>query len=185
MRRIIKSIIIGLLSLVGLLMYVSCSRYLAEKKTLARFEKEKIVIPQDLICISEGTLYNYVPPVAKGRFCIIYDSLTCSVCNIAHLEYDDNLYSIAKQSGKFDVLIIFVPRAEESSVILKMIIKKKHKNPVLLDTNGSFFKNNPKIPMEIPYHYFLVNQDGFPIFVGDPNSSKVLFELFNKAVHIL
>lgn len=54
------------------------------------------------------------------------------------------------------------------------------KFPIYIDQYGEFRSLNPRIPDDKRFHSFLLNKNGYPIYVGNPLNSQKLFDIFIK-----
>lgn len=54
--------------------------------------------------------------------------------------------------------------------------------PVYVDFNCSFRKLNTGIPEDVRFHSFLLDKNGHPVFVGNPNANETLNHLFEKVL---
>lgn len=43
--------------------------------------------------------------------------------------------------------------------------------PIYVDVNKAFQKQNPSIPRDMRFHYFLLDNDGKPLLIGNPITS--------------
>ena len=160
-----------------LLLVVSCSnRNVQVAKILTDFQKNEIVIPDNLIRIEKGKVLGMEPLPDRAKLIEYIDSSSCSACHIAHLEIVDKL---------FDVVVVFSPRAEDASEVLRMLLAKKYKYPVYFDGSCEFAQINRTIPSDQRYHTFLIDKRGTPIFVGNPNQSDALYNIFVKSLSLL
>ena len=113
-----------------LLLVVSCSnRNVQVAKILTDFQKNEIVIPDNLIRIEKGKVLGMEPLPDRAKLIEYIDSSSCSACHIAHLEIVDNLFMMAGSTKLFDVVVVFSPRAEDASEVLRMLLAKKYKYP--------------------------------------------------------
>lgn len=109
-----------------LLLVVSCSnRNVQVAKILTDFQKNEIVIPDNLIRIEKGKVLGMEPLPDRAKLIEYIDSSSCSACHIAHLEIVDNLFMMAGSTKLFDVVVVFSPRAEDASEVLRMLLAKK------------------------------------------------------------
>lgn len=174
------------LLLVLLLFSIQACREIRVAKILKNFQNSEIAIPEDIIRIDKGI--TDVNPLfgQRGKLIVYVDSSSCSLCQIAHLEMFDNLFALADSTGLFDLIIMFSPTADNATDVLSMICKKKYKYPVYFDAAGKFASLNQQvIPIQKEYHTFLVDKEGFPIFVGNPNQSGKIYEVFIKSLSLL
>lgn len=173
-------------SLVILLLVISCSnRNIRVAKILTDFQENEIIIPDNLIKIEKGRISGMKPLPDRAKLIEYIDSSSCSACHVAHLEIVDNLFMLADSTKLFDVVIVFSPRVEDASEVLRMLSAKRYKYPVYFDGSCEFAQINKAIPSEQKYHTFLVDKRGIPIFVGNPNQSDALYNIFVKSLSLL
>lgn len=120
----------------------------------------------------------------KIRFVMYHDSLSCSSCQISHL--NDYLYIYEKaDTMSFEVLTIFSPRQDEYDEVIKRLMILDFPYPVYVDFDGSFRRANLCIPEDARFHSFLLNKEGHPVFVGNPIASDSMSSLFDRALEKL
>ena len=102
-----------------------------------------------------------------------------------HLAQIKSLFKRDKETGLFDVVIVFSPRPEECANVTTEIATHAFDFPVFVDTYGEFRNNNKCIPTDDRFHSFLLDKEGHPIFVGNPLDSKQLETLFTNIVNKL
>lgn len=175
-----------ILVLVILLLSIQSCREIKVASILKNFQNSEIIVPEDIIRINKGKV-DVEPLLGQRAKLVVYvDSSSCSSCQIAHLEMFDNLFALADSTGLFDLIIMFSPSADNASEVLDMICKKKYKYPLYFDVAGKFASLNQQvIPIQKEYHTFLIDREGTPIFVGNPNQSERLYKVFIKSLSLL
>lgn len=161
----------------------SCTEKSTLTKVLKAFNETKVVIPDDLECVYNKEISKInLDTLKSNKFIFYYDSLSCSSCRISHLIDIYPLYEMSDTS-KFSILTIFSPRQSELEYVRLQLKLLNHSIPVYLDCSGSFSHTNSKIPEDQRFHNFLIDNNGTPIFVGNPLSSMKLKELFINILH--
>ncbi len=164
--------------LLCVLIFVSCSTKKAQiRKDLLAFQNQEIVVPANFIEVCEGQLRLYSPDTLP-HFVVYVDSSFCSGCTIGRLHDYDGLYEMSRETGAFSVMMIFSPREEEFVTVMDDLVNCEYENAVLLDVGGAFAHQNPHIPQDARFHYFLLDGRGYPVFVGNPLQTEKLYDLF-------
>ena len=78
--------------------------------------------------------------------------------------------------------MIFSPKEEEYDALVKELMIADYPYPIYVDYNGVFRKLNPQIPEDRRFHCFLLDKNGYPVFVGNPVASERMMELFKTAL---
>lgn len=155
----------------------SCTDRRKVKSLMMDFIKSEIVIPNDLELIHKGRISNLeVSSLKPSKFIIYYDSLDCSECRVAHLIDLHPLYSLADTSS-FSIITIFSPKYDEVDKVRRELILSHNLWPVYIDINGNFRDNN-NIPQDHRFHYFAINADNQPVFVGNPLANDKIYRVF-------
>lgn len=177
MKTIIKFVIFVVLTIIVI---SSCSESLKLKKTMSKFVLSHIQIPNDLQCIHK----NEISAIAEDllmpfKMIVYYDSLDCSSCRISHFMDLYPLYKMADTSN-FSIITIFSPKKEDLEEVKIQISMANYPERIYLDTNGNFCKLNESIPNDQRFHSFMLNDEGRPIFVGNPLYNSDLMDIFIK-----
>lgn len=160
----------------------SCTERHKIKKALVEFTKSEIVIPSDLECINNRQIKEINTDTLKPlKFIVYYDSLECSACRISHLVDIYPLYDMA-DTCDFSVITVFSPKLSEVSNVQNQLRIANHTIPIYIDKYATFRHINKSIPSDHRFHYFLLNENNSPVFVGNPLSSPRLHDLFIEAI---
>lgn len=155
-----------------------CGERISMARILSAFTKHEIVIPDDLECINNKTLSLIDKSTLKPlKLVIFHDSINCTTCHIAHIAEYYPLYMMS-DTYSFSVLTILSPEQSDVEEIKKELITRGFCFPIYIDTYGSFKNLNEHIPTDQRFHCFLLNQDNYPILVGNPLANTNLHELF-------
>jgi hypothetical protein len=181
-EQLIRTVTIGILFLLGFCMLDSCSGRREIRKEMRAFVSNRIEVPQDMDYVYCGGLGQYRDTARQAKLIVYYDTLSCQSCSVNHIGLLRPLIERSRKTGKFDVLVIFSPRPDESAEVTTQLMVMKLDFPVCVDTYGSFRRKNNFIPADVRFHTFLVDRRGKPIFVGNPLDSDELSKLFDKVL---
>lgn len=148
------------------------------EKELAIFERQKICIPDDMLCILDGKVNHQIIRHNFPTLIVYLDSEECFSCASKHLYDYDILFDNLRWDYSFETLIIFSPDIEGQGKVLKEVIQSHYKFPIYIDISKSFAELNKSIPKDRIFHTFLVDASCYPILVGDPIISDKVKELF-------
>lgn len=165
-----------------LLSSVSCSERYKVRRMMRDFTKSTVVIPEDLEYVYKREIRDIdFNELSSNKLIIYYDTLDCVSCKVSHIVENQALFDMA-DTCDFSVLLVFSPRFEDMDELRSHLMMSGHKFPVYIDVNHSFCAENPQIPADVRFHSFLINEDGFPYFVGNPMSDDALFKLFISVI---
>lgn len=165
-------------------MLTSCSEYVINRE-MRRFSSSVIEIPTELEVIKNRNISSANIPKGKPLFVLYLDSLECGSCRISHLIDYEPLYELSDSIGTFEVMTIFSPRQEDYDEIVKQLFIVDFSYPIYIDFSGRFRKSNACIPNDRRFHNFLIDSEKHPMFVGDPISGDIMWNLFNSAIRLL
>ena len=149
---------------------------------LRAFMSTEIHYSGDALCVVKNHVKDTTLRLANCM--VIYiDSTQCHKCRIDNLGDYNSLQSYCREKG-VNVVILFSPSGDNVSDLLEELLEAKYIYPVFVDQYGVFAEMNPHIPPSLNFHAFLLNEEGFPIFVGDPIYSKSdkTLDLFKRVV---
>jgi len=160
----------------------SCDSNASERIRLGDFTKEQIKIPDKLLCI-EGSCLKDTTLSRSKRMVIYIDSQECSICRIDNLGCYIALMRLCENYG-VDFIILFSPRTEQLYGVIKHLLDIRYPFPVYIDNEAVFATSNEHIPSSQEYHSFLLNENNYPIYVGDPVYSKTekAFKLLKRVL---
>ena len=162
--------------------FISCGERAIIKRTMSEFVNTEVIIPNDLDCIYDRQITKINKDTLKPlQFVIYYDSLECSACRVSHIVDIYPLYDMADTSS-FSVITIFSPKNHEISDVKNQLKIANHPIPIYIDSEGTFSQYNKFIPSDHRFHYFLLNENNRPEFVGNPLSSTQLLKLFSERI---
>ena len=83
-------------------------------------------------------------------------------------------------TSNFSIITIFSPKKEDLEEVKLQISMANYPKRIYLDTNGDFCKLNESIPNDQRFHSFMLNDEGRPIFVGNPLYNSELMDIFMR-----
>ena len=179
-----KRIFFLTLALLSAVFFFGCS-FMDSYGKIYRFEKNPFIFPDNLTIIKEGEIqapWNRTDSLPL--FVMYIDSMECTDCHLNHINYYNRLLEISKESQKFDMICLISPSyAQHNSLPAKLLNSNRQtKITYAIDNDCSCYDFNPCLPELSKYHNFLLDRDGFPIYVGNPLKSEKLFNQFLKLV---
>ncbi len=165
-----------------IVLFFSCDRDYQAEKTLKKFMSSQILLPENMICINHGHLFDTCI-ITKQAFVVYIDSTQCQACRINNIG-DYNFVRRFCEEKAIDFMVILSPSSDEFNEVLELLLDSRYPFPIFIDTDNEVFKNHPAIPKSRNYHSFLLDHRGYPIFVGDPiySRSEKTFNLLKKVV---
>lgn len=112
------------------------------------------------------------------KLILYYDSLDCYSCRIALLMDIEDIYDYSLMDGGFAIMTIFSPRADDIENVKIKLMQSKISFPVYIDAYKEFSSLNNTIPSERPFHVFLINENGKPLYIGNPLGNDKLKDFF-------
>lgn len=180
-----KSLIVALLNLLMIFAISSCSEHARISRELAEFQDQTIVLPSAFHKVESGQVV-LSKTITDVPIMILYnDSLSCSLCQIHQLYNKIPIYDLADSLGTFTVMTILSPTQDEYLDVITELKERDFDFPVYIDQSGDFRRINAGIPKDNRFHCFLIDRDGKPIFVGNPISNDLLWNLFCKTLNNL
>lgn len=163
---------------------VSCANFKIEKD-LKSFMKSQLKLTDDIFLIKDRNVLMCDSCFNKPVLVMLYDSTDCSECQINHLYDKIGFYDAAEKSGHFKIMTIFSPKESEYDDIMNQLVLLNFPYPLYIDFNGSFQKENYCIPQDKRFHCFLLDVDGYPVFVGNPLYSNEMMTIFQQVLATL
>ena len=169
-----------IICLICIAFLTSCAEY-GTGKILKKFMNETVSLPKDMHSVQDRSMSSVSNFDKRPTFVIYHDSLACNTCQIIHMTDNIKLYERADTSD-FQVVTVFSPRQEEYDEVMRQLMILDFPYPVYVDFNCSFRKLNTGIPEDVRFHSFLLDKNGHPVFVGNPNANETLNHLFEKVL---
>lgn len=166
---------------VGIILLASCSDSIKIKHELRKFERKAIVFPEKMKVFEEAGVQFL--PIPKGQKYIIYVSPEeCSSCMIHRVGEYAPILALGDSLG-FSTMIILSPLDSSLEQVEWILGNRPFSFPIWLDFDHAFRERNKHIPKDRKFHYFLLDTEGMPIFVGDilePAMAKLLLCVYEK-----
>lgn len=165
----------GIMLLSFLMFFFSCedNRYL--KNLLTSFEKETIALPQRVLKVENGKSgISTIQPEGK-TLVIFFAPKECTSCALSHLKQSESILESFDSAPAASVVVLFVPAEEDLQETVQLVSQENISIPVYVDFEGGFLDN--KIPEDVRFHSFLLDEDGHPVVVGNPISSERIRDL--------
>jgi len=83
----------------------------------------------------------------------------------------------------FSIIYLFTPQKEDVNRLNILLKSDKFDYPVFIDFNGSFVKQNPKIPKNRQLHSFLLDKNNKVVLIGSPLYNPMLWELYKRTIY--
>lgn len=163
-------------------LFISCSFDRKTEVILREFMKEEIIIPEKMLVVYDRSISDVRIDSTRANMLMYFDSTECNRCIIDKLFIFDGLFELQAVSNEFGLCLIFSPKEEEYDALVKELMIADYPYPIYVDYNGVFRKLNPQIPEDRRFHCFLLDKNGYPVFVGNPVASERMMELFKTAL---
>ena len=120
------------------------------------------------------------------KFVVLYDSTECSSCRVNRLEQYNDISDLTDRYGvRVSPIIIFSPATAQMSELKRELRLQKLSFPIYIDSNHTFERINPCIPVDRRLHAFLLNRDNEVVLIGDPINNPALWDLYAKTINEL
>lgn len=160
-----------------------CSlEYLRTRKQLKDFEHSVVVLPDNLLKVSRGSVELFVDYESSANtFFVIYDSEDCGDCFGSRVVSLIPLKRIVEDEGlKFLCIVSFVDNDFEG--FINNNAQSDLMMDMLLDLSGSFKATNPAFPDNQLFNSFCTNSLGNPIYIGNPSFDYKSYSKFIKSL---
>lgn len=81
----------------------------------------------------------------------------------------------------FEIIPLFSPPEEKKEHVIALLQKANYDFPIYISIDNAWIKKS-NIPKDEAFNVFLIDKEGFPIFVGDPARSGRAWESLNKII---
>lgn len=117
------------------------------------------------------------------KFVVLYDSTECSSCRVNRLEQYNVISDLTDRYGvRVSPIIIFSPAYAQMSELKRELSLQKLRFPIYIDSDHTFERINPCIPVDRRLHAFLLDRDNEVVLIGDPINNPVLWDLYAKTI---
>lgn len=141
----------------------------------------KLACTSDMHDVQSSTKFDSII-----KFVVLYDSTECSSCRVSRLEQYNDISDLTDRYGvRVCPIIIFAPAAAQMSALRRELLLQKLLFPVYIDSDHTFERINPYIPVDLRLHAFLLDRDNEVVLIGDPINNPVLWDLYAKTINEL
>ncbi len=152
--------------------FLGCDNFYT-KRHFANMIEHRIKIPETLIPVCNDKSFCIQP--RTPLFVLYIDSTECSSCRLNNLTMYE---SFANSIKPVDFYVIFSPTKKEQNHLKHLASRLNTSFQILFDTLSVFQTINPSIPNDHRFHAFLLDKEGYPVFIGDPVYNKRLYPVF-------
>lgn len=152
---------------------------------IRKLEKAPVVFPEIITAIEdEGIKSHWNRPVSMPLYVIFIDSVECSDCHLNYVKNYSKLFDLSRKSNKFAIVCVVSPSYEAREGLCEKLLNynKLTKITYIIDKKNQFYERNSHVPKHAKYHKFLLDKEGYPVFVGNPLRNDKLFNQFLKLV---
>lgn len=147
-------------------------------QSLEQFEHDAFELPKTMLRIQDGAFFIDSLDYKSKCYVFYFDTQECTRCTISSLHGYKFLFDLPPFKDAISVLIVLSPQSGELDDIIEMVINEDCGFPVFIDIE-EHFKNNPFLRDRL-FRSFLLNENKYPILVGDPTSSGAIYNLLIK-----
>lgn len=170
----------------GLSFLVSCNgnRGIEEKINDMRSEPIKLCL-EDMQCRNRYGDTIVVDSVKPSYRMVVYvDSTECSPCTIDKMYMWNDAIKKAKKGGnKLRHVFIFAPKPDQIEDTYLSIESSGLDSYVYVDTAYAFRRENPHVPQDRMFHFFLIDDKDSVVIVGNPMENPKIDSLVNRIVN--
>lgn len=166
--------------LAGMLTFCSCDDLFISYK-IRKFENKEFVLPPTILSISsEGRKIDTLHYNGM-KFVVYFDSTRCVSCNLHKLINLMPFVERIDSAWACETFIAFEPAANQETELAYEIEAYELPVKIYVDSEHKIRESN-RIPSDDIFCYFLVGEDGKPVLLGNPLSSRNLLDLYEKAL---
>ena len=170
-------------SLINILLAVLIITCSCSNKETEAFFAGHYALPKIMMKIQDGEAVYEKTPSDTALYVVWYSRDDCTECAVKHLEERFGyLWRLQSKVGNFHPMIIMSPLEENQEQIVELIKAYAFPWPVYLDLNNECAEALPANPK---FHYFLMNGEGKPVWLGSPIKDGLIDENFLKKTECL
>ena len=146
--------------------------------------QQQITLPLNIGVVLKGkdTVLNSFTEVPI-KLVIWYDSLVCASCQVGKMyEWNDITKYANSLATCFNIVYLFTPKKRDLNRVNIALKIERFDYPVFVDQDGSFVKQNPKLPKNKQLHAFLLDKNNKVVMVGNPLYSPALWRLYINTI---
>lgn len=160
---------------------ISCDNNSIQKQ-VEQFYTDSITIPYKKLSYVGNSQKNSLNDNYKYTMVIYMDSLSCSSCEIKHLNSWNKLLHY-EQENIVKFVFIFTPSKENRNLTKNLYMESNFVHGIYIDNYGVFKNLNKNIPDNEMLHCFLLDKDNRIVLVGNPIRNDEMGKLFEKVIH--
>ena len=139
------------------------------RETLRNFENSTIIFPEQMKEFQHGA--ERMTTIPGGyRFVVYFAPGECSSCALNHMDLSQVL-ALGEELG-FTSIAIISPDPKDLDRVRADLMFRLSAIPLYFDEDFCFRQKNTSIPKDPRFHFFLVNPQGKPIYVGNPSTPE-------------
>lgn len=142
-----------------------------------------ITLPENIACVYKGEVFPMPDDLRKKPKLLVYaDSTECTTCRISNIGRYHQFFQLSEEKGLFEVVLLF-PNINLSGVsIERYLLDSDIWYPVFIDVENRYLELNPYADADQRLHALFIDEDGTPLYVGDPSSSREMLQVFLETV---
>lgn len=178
MRRVLPIVVLCLLAA----SFTGCKKAKIRMQ-LKELMSATIVLPERISMVYDGVISSMPDSLRSVPKLIVYiDSSECTTCRISRIGMYQGVIRLSEEKGTFEVILLFSNVNLNGIAVTRYLSDMEISLPVYVDDENAFFELNPFIPEDRRMHSFLVDENGTPLCVGDPTSSREMLLVLIGAV---
>ncbi len=157
------------------------SDYHSVRKQLSVFESSVVVLPPDLLLISNGDIINTSDQNTANIFFIYHESVDCSDCFSRMIASLNRIITISYENN-LEVKCVISPKPGDEAELIRKLNVIKLPFDFYIDYTCSFHALNPNLPNDQRFYMFCTDNESKPVYVGDPSTNKHNYNLFLRSL---
>lgn len=141
-----------------------CTSFDFYHNTYENFLHSTVHLPDSVIIVRNSECMITSLPNDTLRLVYYYDKHECFNCAIVHAYELCNLFD---ENNRFIPIILFSPKEKQRGIVLQQLLAMNYDFPIYVTEDNDWVKKS-SIPRNPSFHFFLLDKNGTPIFVGDP-----------------
>jgi hypothetical protein len=120
------------------------------------------------------------------KLMVWYDSQGCTSCEADKMYMWGDIANFADSLAQwFNIIFLFTPKNEDIQGVVMALKREQFDYPIFIDQNGTFVKQNPKLPKNRQLHSFLLDKNNRVVLVGSPLHNPSLWELYKRTIQTM
>lgn len=170
----------------AVMMFVSCNQKSDIETSLMKMKSRSVnLCLQEMQCRNKRGDTIVVDSVKPSYRMVVYvDSTECSPCTIDKMYMWNDAIKKAKKGGnKLRHVFIFAPKPDQIEDTYLSIESSGLDSYVYVDTAYAFRRENPHVPQDRMFHFFLIDDKDSVVIVGNPIEHPKIDSLVNRIVN--